>query len=103
MGQEVHELLSSEAITTEFFHGRLKAMERERIIQQFSKLDGGPAGKEINCLICTNAFGMGMDIPNIRLVFHRHQPANVEDYAQEFGRAGRDGRLSLAILFTLYH
>lgn len=103
VGQEVQELLSSEAITTEFFHGRLKAMERERIIQQFSKLDGGPARKEINCLICTNAFGMGMDIPNIRLVFHWHQPASVEDYAQEFGRAGRDGRQSLAILFTRHN
>ena len=43
---------------------------------------------------------MGMDIPNVRLVFHWQHPASTEDYLQEFGRAGRDGKQSLAVLFT---
>lgn len=43
-----------------------------------------------------------MDIPNIRLVFHWQHPSSAEDYLQEFGRAGRDGKQSLAVLFTKY-
>ena len=54
----------------------------------------------MNLLICTNAFGMGMDIPNIRLVFHWQHPSSPEDYLQEFGRAGRDQKQALAVLFT---
>ena len=100
VGEKVQQLLLEEAVRSEFFHGRLPAMERERIIQGFSSNEKGSGATEISCLICTNAFGMGMDIPNIRLVFHWHHPASVEDYAQEFGRAGRDGRQSLAMLFT---
>lgn len=42
---------------------------------------------------------MGLDVPNVRMVVHWQQPASVEDYLQEFGRAGRDGRRSIAIIF----
>lgn len=51
-------------------------------------------------IICTNAFGMGLDVPDVRLVVHWQHPACVEDYLQEFGRAGRDGSPSVAVLFT---
>src|SRR5439155_9318218 len=51
-------------------------------------------------IICTNAFGMGLDLPDVRLVVHWQHPASVEDYLQEFGRAGRDGNPSIAVLFT---
>ena len=45
----------------------------------------------VNQIICTNAFGMGLDLPNVRLVVHWQQSASVEDLLQELGRAGRDG------------
>jgi superfamily II DNA helicase RecQ len=46
---------------------------------------------------------MGLDIPDVRLVVHWQHPSSIEDYLQEFGRAGRDGKQSLAVLFTQEH
>ena len=99
-GEEVGELLSRHGISAKFFHGKLPYMERELILQTLQTDQGDDNNQDNSCLICTNAFGMGMDIPDVRLVFHWHHPSSIEDYAQEFGRAGRDGRQSLAILFT---
>ena len=53
----------------------------------------------VNHVICTNAFGMGLDVPNIRLVVQWQQSASTEDMLQEFGRAGRDGKPSLSAIF----
>ena len=49
-------------------------------------------------VICTSAFGMGLDISDVRMVIHWQHPSSVEDYLQEFGRAGRDGRPAVAVL-----
>lgn len=73
------------------YHAGLEAGERERVQQQF--LDG-----ELQVIVATIAFGMGVDKPDIRSVIHTGLPGSVEGYYQEIGRAGRDGRPARAIL-----
>lgn len=53
---------------------------------------------QLQLVICTSAFGMGVNKPNTRYIVHFHYPANVASYLQEIGRAGRDGEASIAIL-----
>src|SRR4029077_15380076 len=80
-----------------FFHSKFgTANDRDMLLGQFV----GRIDPPVRVVICTNAFGMGLDLPDVRLVVHVQHPASVEDYLQEFGRAGRDGRPSVAVLFT---
>jgi len=65
------------------FHGDMTGNERQDIISQFR--DGS-----VNLVFATNAFGMGIDIPNVRVVIHFMLPDSIEQYYQEIGRAGRD-------------
>lgn len=78
-----------------FYHGQLPARERDFLEARFT----GRNEPELDTIICTNAFGMGLNIKNVRLIAHWVQPASVEDYVQEMGRAGRDGLRSIAMLF----
>ena len=48
---------------------------------------------------CTTVFGMGVDVPNVHTVIHYSPPTDVDDYFQESGRAGRDGKSSEAVIF----
>src|SRR5256886_8997797 len=80
-----------------FFHSKLgTANDRDNLLGRFTGRIDPPA----KVIICTNAFGMGLDLPDVRLVVHWQHPASLEDYLQEFGRAGRDGNPSIAVLFT---
>jgi ATP-dependent DNA helicase RecQ len=95
IGQALQKHLSEQGLETPFYHSRFSgAWEREQLLKRFS----GESRPEVDRIICTSAFGMGLDIENVRLVIHWQHPSSVEDYLQEFGRAGRDGKASVAVL-----
>lgn len=72
----------------DFFHGGLDSAERDLRISNYKNKNG-----ETLILICTKAFGMGMDIKNVHYVYHIDPSSNFEDFLQEVGRAGRDKQL----------
>lgn len=81
---ELSEFLLAHGVEVASYHGRLKASERDRNQDRFMR-------GEVKAMVATNAFGMGIDKPDIRFVIHHHVPGSLEAYYQETGRAGRDG------------
>jgi len=77
------------------YHAGVKGAERRRLQESFM------AGA-VRVVVATNAFGMGIDKPDVRLVVHYHTPASLEDYYQEAGRAGRDGQDADCVLLHAY-
>jgi ATP-dependent DNA helicase RecQ len=95
IGETLQDYLRDQGLETPFYHSKLgSAWDREQLVKRFV----GESFPLVDRIICTSAFGMGLDVPNVRLVIHWQHPLSVEDYVQEFGRAGRDGQPSVAVL-----
>ncbi|MFT5248943.1 MAG: ATP-dependent DNA helicase RecQ, partial [bacterium] len=88
---EISQQLNSLGITSSFFHGGISSEEKN------TRLEDWLQGKK-QVMVATNAFGMGIDNPNVRYVFHTQLPESMESYFQEAGRAGRDGNYSSAMI-----
>ncbi|MBM2711040.1 RecQ family ATP-dependent DNA helicase [Mesorhizobium caraganae] len=96
VGDELRTALSAMGLDIPFYHSKLgTAWERQELVKRFL----GQSRPVVDQIVCTNAFGMGLDVPNVRLVVHWQQSASVEDLLQEFGRAGRDGKPSVSVMF----
>lgn len=96
VGEELAAALRDRGLDIPFYHSKLgSAWERLELLKRFV----GQSLPAVNHIICTNAFGMGLDVPDVRLVVHWQQSASVEDLLQEFGRAGRDGKQSVSVIF----
>lgn len=89
--EELAEYLRKESINAVFYHAGLQS-EMKRIIQDDFMSD------RVKVICATNAFGMGIDKNDIRLVIHYNMPGSIENYYQEIGRAGRDGKPSKVYL-----
>ncbi|MCH5243601.1 MAG: RecQ family ATP-dependent DNA helicase [Lentimicrobiaceae bacterium] len=91
---EIAAMLRQRGISASFYHGGLDNAQRSRCQQEW-------IDNQIRVIVATNAFGMGIDKPDVRFVVHLDLPDTIEAYFQEAGRAGRDGKRAFALL--IYH
>jgi ATP-dependent DNA helicase RecQ len=91
---ELTEFLQGRGFSIASYHGRMRAADRAASQDQF--MSGA-----VPIMVATNAFGLGIDKPDIRFVIHANLPGSIEAFYQEFGRAGRDGEPSRCTLLYL--
>ena len=89
--EKLAEFLQEKDMETGYFHGGLRPETKKNVQQSF-------VGGELRVITATNAFGMGIDKPDVRLVIHANIPGSLENYVQEAGRAGRDQKKARCVL-----
>lgn len=92
MVKALHRWLKGRGYAVGKYHGKCKRRKREKAQARFM------AGKT-SIMVATNAFGLGIDKPDIRLIIHAGLPLSLDSYVQEIGRAGRDGKKAKCMLF----
>lgn len=91
--REIAEYLSSAGISSTYYHAGLDISLKEERQNEWQR-------SGVRVMVATNAFGMGIDKPDVRVVIHFDMPPSLEEYYQEAGRVGRDGKKSYVVLLT---
>lgn len=91
MVRRLHKWLKVRDYPVSKFHGKMKPRKRKKAQEAFMR-------GEKPIMVATNAFGLGIDKPDIRMVIHAGLPLSMDGYVQEIGRAGRDGKKARCVL-----
>lgn len=91
--KEISTYLNANGFKSGYYHGGLSSVEKKLALEDWMS-------EKTPIMVATNAFGMGIDKPNVRVVVHFNLPHSVENYVQEAGRGGRDGKKAFSVVLT---